>query len=122
MKKHSIDSADLLQDDSGALVVHDALEGRGKPDLLVWETGSDTWSQPDTGTVTHDASVVFVHIGSGGALISIGDAVGQEKFYLIPPNYWREFAIPGGIAAGSRIVAKNLTSGVNFSNLYVEVR
>jgi hypothetical protein len=65
---------------------------------------------------------VFVHVGSGGTLISIGDAVGEEKSYLIPPNYWREFAVPGGIAANSRIVAKNLASGVNFSNLYVEVR
>ena len=122
MKRQAINSADLLQDESGALVVRGGMEGLGKPDLLSWATGDDTWTQADSGAVTHDSSVVFIRVGSGGALVSIGDAVGQEKSYLIPPNYWRELVIPGGIPASSRIVAKNLVSGVNFSDLYVEVR
>lgn len=121
-RKRPIESTDLLQDSSGALVTRGGAEGRGKPDILAWLTGSDNWSQADSGTVSHDASVVFVRVGSGGALVSIDDEAGQEKPYLIPPNYWREIVIPGSIPAGARIVAKNLTTGVDFTDLYVEVR
>ena len=121
-RKHPIESTDLLQDGRGALVVRGGAEGRGKPDLLLWDTGSDTYADPQTGSISHDSSVVFFRVAAGGALVSIDDETGGERPFVIPPNYWREIVIPGGIAAGSRIVAKNLTSGVNFRELIVEVR
>jgi hypothetical protein len=121
-RKRPIESTDLLQDDSGALVVRGGMEGKGKPDLLCWDTGSDTYADPQTGNVNHDSGVVFIRVAAGGALVSIDDETDSEKPFIIPPNYWREIVIPGGITAGSRIVAKNLTSGVNFRELAVEVR
>jgi hypothetical protein len=121
-KKRPIDSVDLLQDQGGALVIRDALAGKGKPDLLVWDSGSDLYAEPVSGTVSHEASVVFIRIAAGGALVSIADEAGNETPFVIPPNYWREIIIPGGIPAGSRIVAKNLTAGANFRDLMVEVR
>jgi len=99
-----------------------ALEGGGKPDLLTWSYGTDAYSTATSGSVTHEGKLVFIRVGSGGALLSIGDAAGQEKPYLVPPNYWREIVIPGGVPAGARIVARNLVVGVNFSDLFVEVR
>lgn len=99
-----------------------ALEGCGKPDLLQWPTGTDAYAPAASGSVAHESRIAFVRVGSGGALVSIGDPIGQEKPFLIPPNYWREIVIPGGMAAGARIVAKNLTQGVSYSDLYVEVR
>ena len=98
------------------------LEGGGKPDLLRWPVGSDAYTQASSGSVTHESRLAFIRVGTGGVLVSIGDAEGQEKPFLIPPNYWREIVIPGGIAAGARIVARNLVAGVNFTDLYVEVR
>jgi len=65
---------------------------------------------------------VFIRVGSGGALVSIDDAPGSEKPYVIPPNYWREIVVTGGIPAGARVVARNLVAGANFSDLVVEVR
>ena len=99
-----------------------ALEGGGKPDLLTWTVGSDPYANPVSGNVTHEGKLVFIRVGSGGALVSIGDAAGQEKPYIVPPNYWREIVIPGGVPIGARIVAKNLVVGVSFSDLFVEVR
>ncbi len=98
------------------------LEGAGKPDLLYWSTGGDTYTTASSGSVTHESRLAFIRVGSGGALVSIGDAAGQEKSFLIPPNYWREIVIPGGIAVGARIVARNLVAGVNFTDLFVEIR
>ena len=123
MARRWLHSVDVQVDDAtGALLIRSGLEGAGKPDLLTWASGGDAWSTPDTGSVTHDATVVFIRIGSGGALVSIDDADGQEKPYIIPPNYWREIVVPGGIPAGARIVARNLAGGINFSDLYAEVR
>lgn len=99
-----------------------ALEGSGKPDLLAWSYGTDTYSTATSGSVTHEGKLVFIRVGSGGALVSINDAAGQEKPYLVPPNYWREIVVPGGVPVGARIVAKNLVAGVSFSDLFVEVR
>ena len=99
-----------------------ALEGGGKPDLLAWSYGTDTYSIAPSGSVTHEGKLVFIRVGSGGALVSIHDAAGQERPYLIPPNYWREIVVPGGVPAGARIVAKNLVAGVRFSDLFGEVR
>lgn len=121
-RKRPIESTDLLQDDSGALVVRGGMEGKGKPDLLWWDTGSDIYADPQTGNVTHDSGVAFIRVSAGGALVSIDDETGGEKPFIISPDCWREIVIPGGITAGSRIVAKNLTSGVNFLELAVEVR
>lgn len=100
----------------------EALEGGGKPDLLRWPTGTDSYAAPTTGSVTHDGKLAFIRVGSGGALVSINDAAGQEKPYVVPPNYWREIVLPGGAPAGARIVAKNLVAGMSFSDLFVEVR
>jgi hypothetical protein len=100
----------------------EALEGRGKPDLLTWATGTDSYAAPTSGSVTHDGKLAFIRVGSGGALVSIHDAAGQEKPYIVPPNYWREIVVPGGVPAGARIVAKNLVAGTSFSDLFVEVR
>ena len=121
-KHKPIDTVDLLQDANGALVTRGGMEGQGKPDLLTWPEGSDAYADPQTGTVSHDASVIFIRVAAGGALVSVDDEIGSEKPFIVPPNYWREIVIPGGIPAGSRIVARNLTSGVNFSELAVEVR
>jgi hypothetical protein len=99
-----------------------AAEGGGKPDLLHWATGADSYTTPTTGSVTHDGKLAFIRVGSGGALVSIADAAGQEKPYVIPPNYWREIAVPGGVPSGARIVAKNLVPGMSFTDLFVEVR
>ena len=121
-RKRPIDSADLLQDANGALIVSSGQEGRDKPDILTWLAGSDSWSQADSGAVGHEASIVFIRVGAGGALVSIDDETGQERPFIIPPNYWREIVVSGGIPAGARIVAKNLTAGANFTDLYVEVR
>jgi hypothetical protein len=123
MAKRWLHSVDVQVDDaSGALLIRSGLEGAGKPDLLTWITGTDAWAGPDAGSVSHDGTVVFIRVGSGGALVSIDDAVGQEKPYIVPPNYWREIVVPGGIPTGARLVAKNLDAGVNFSDLAVEVR
>lgn len=100
----------------------EALEGGGKPDLLRWPTGTDSYAAPTTGSVTHDGKLAFIRVGSGGALVSINDAAGQEKPYIVPPNYWREIVVPVGVPAGARIVAKNLVVGMGFSDLFVEVR
>ena len=123
MAKRWLQSVDVMVDDeTGALLVSSGLEGSGKPDLLEWAVGTDAYAEADSGEVEHDSSVVFVRVGSGGALVSIGDEAGSEKPYIVPPNYWREFAVPGGAAAGTRIVARNLVAGTNFSDLTVEVR
>lgn len=122
MKKY-INSVDVVVDDAtGAIVVASGVDGKGKPDILSWPDGSDNWAVSATGAVLHDSSVVFIRVGIGGAFVSIDDADGAEKPYVIPPNYWREIVIPGGIPAGARIVAKNFTAGSNFSDLTVEVR
>jgi len=123
MAKRWLHSVDVQVDDTtGALLIRSGLEGAGKPDLLTWGIGADAWADPDAGSITHDATVVFVRVGSGGALVSINDALGAEKPYVIPPNYWREIVVPGGVPAGARVVARNLVAGVNFSDLVVEVR
>jgi len=123
MAKRWLHSVDVQVDDAtGAILIRSGLEGTGKPDLLTWATGTDTWADPGSGSVTHDGTVVFIRVGSGGALVSIDDEAGQEKPYLIPPNYWREIVVPGGVPSGARIVAKNLTAGADFTDLYVEVR
>lgn len=116
-------ATDLAFDkETGALFTRGGMEGKGKPDLLTWATGSDIYAAPATGTVSHDASVVFIRVASGGAMVSVGDEEDSEKPYIIPPNYFREIVIPGGISAGCRIVAKNLIDGANFRELTVEVR
>ena len=122
MARKWIQSIDVEVDESGAIHVHEGFLGLGKPDLLQWAAGSDEWAQADSGAVSHDASVIFVRVGIGGALLSVADQAGQEKPFIIPPNYWREIAVPGGIQASSRIVARNFTTGDNFSSLVVEVR
>jgi len=123
MAKRWLHSVDVQVDDAtGALLIRSGLEGAGKPDLLTWNTGTDAWADPDAGNVSHDGTVVFIRVGSGGALVSIDDAPGAEKSYIVPPNYWREIVVPSGIPAGARVVAKNLATGVNFSDLAVEVR
>ena len=123
MPRKWIQSADVLLDDAtGALVVKTGIDGIGKPDLLTWNAGTNSYANPASGSVTHDCSVVFVRVGDNGALVSIADAVGQEKPYIIPPNYWREIVVAGGISAGARIVAKNLKTGTNFADLSMEVR
>ena len=123
MAKRWLQAVDVIIDDAtGALLVCSGLEGAGKPDLLVWAAGSDAYAEPGSGEVTHDATVVFIRVGSGGALVSIGDEAGSEQPYVVPPNYWREFAVAGGIPSGARVVAKNLVAGTSFSDLTVEVR
>lgn len=122
MKKRFIGAIDLVTDSAGAILVRTAIAGRGKPDILSWSAGSDTFSQAESGTVSHDASVIFIRVGAGGALVSIDDQDGSEKPFIIPPNYWREIVLSDVIPAGARIVAKNLTAGENFSDLIVEVR
>jgi hypothetical protein len=123
MARRWIQSADVLVDDaSGALVVKAGIEGSGKPCLLTWNAGTDNYAAPAFGSVAHDCTVLFIRVGDGGALVSIGDAAGQEKPYIIPPNYWREIVVAGGIPAGAHIVAKNLSAGTNFTDLAVEVR
>ena len=123
MAKRWLHSVDVMVDDeTGALLVCSGLEGAGKPDLLAWAAGADAYAEADSGEVAHDATVVFIRVGSSGALVSIDDEAGSEKPYIIPPNYWREFAVPGGIPSGARIVAKNLVAGSNFSDLTVEAR
>lgn len=123
MAKRWLHSVDVQVDDAtGALLIRSGLEGAGKPDLLTWTSGTNTYANPNSGSVTHAGTVVFIRVGSGGALVSIADAAGQEKPYIIPPNYWREIVVPGGIATGARIVARNLVSGASFSDLFVEVR
>jgi hypothetical protein len=123
MAKRWLHSVDVQVDDAtGALLIRSGLEGAGKPNLLTWTSGLNNFANPNSGSVTHAGTVVFIRVGSGGALVSIDDAVGQEKPYVIPPNYWREIVVPGGIPAGARIVAKNLVAGMGFSDLFVEVR
>ena len=122
MARKWIQSIDVEVDESGAIHVHEGLSGLGKPDLLQWASGSDDWAEADNGAVSHNSSVIFVRVGIGGALLSVADQAGQEKPFIIPPNYWREIAVPDGIPAGGRIVAKNFTTGDNFSSLVVEVR
>lgn len=123
MAKRWLHSVDVQVDDvTGALLIRSGQEGAGKPDLLTWLSGSDSYANPTSGGVTHAGTVVFIRVGSGGALVSIADAAGQEKPYIIPPNYWREIVVPGGISAGAPIVAKNLVAGMSFSDLFVEVR
>lgn len=122
IKKKFIKTVDLAIDDSGAILTSTGLEGRGKPDILRWYSGYDSYVPPMSGHISHDSSCVFIRVGIGGAYVSIDDASGQEKPFIIPPNYWREIAIPGGIPAGARIVARNLIYGDNFSDLIVEVR
>lgn len=123
MAKRWLHSVDVQVDDAtGALLIRSGLEGAGKPDLLTWTSGNDAYANPTSGSVTHAGTVVFIRVGSGGALVSIDDAAGQEKPYVIPPNYWREIVVPGGVPAGARIVAKNLVAGMSFSDLFGEVR
>jgi len=123
MAKRWLHSVDVQVDDAtGALLTRSGLEGEGKPDLLTWSAGTDAWADPDAGSISHNGTVVFIRVASGGALVSIDDAPGAEKPYVIPPNYWREIAVPGGIPGGARVVARNLVAGVNFSDLVVEVR
>lgn len=123
MNRRWIQSVDVQIDEAtGALLTRGTLDGAGKPDLLVWATGSDSYAGPDAGTVTHAGTVLFVRVGSGGALVSVDDEAGQERPYLIPGNYWREIVVPAGIPVGARIVARNLDAGVDFAGLYVEVR
>ena len=123
MARRWLYSVDVQVDDAtGALLTRSGLEGAGKPDLLTWGIGTDAWADPDAGSISHDATVVFIRVGSGGALVSIDDAPGAEKPYIVPPNYWREIVVPGGVPAGARVVARNLVVGVDFSDLAVEVR
>lgn len=123
MSKRWLQAATVEIDDAtGALRVQSGLEGSGKPDLLTWAAGASDYAAPDAGSVTHDAGVLFVIVGAGGALLSVADPAGQERPYVIPANFWREIAVAGGIPAGSRIVARNLSGTTNFAGLVVEVR
>ena len=122
MKKQFIQAVDIAVDDQGFLGVRTGLEGKGKPDILKWNAGNGFYSNPNSGVVSHDSSSVFIRVGAGGAYVSIDDAPGSEKPYVVPPNYWREIAVPGGIPAGARIVAKNFLNDISFTDLLVEVR
>lgn len=122
MSKHWIQSASVAIDDTtGALHVQAGMDGAGKPDILTWNAGTASYAAPASGSVTHAASVLFVTVGAGGALLSVADVAGQEKPYLVPANCIREITIAGGIPAGAAITARNLSAAA-FAGLVVEVR
>ena len=112
--KKAINSLDVEVNEFGELVVSSALAGSGKPDILLWLGGRDDYALSDSGAITQKRRRALVYNNGCAALMSIADAPGEEKPFLIPAYFTREMVLAFEIEVGEKIKIKNLEVGRDF--------
>jgi hypothetical protein len=111
---------DASSNELGELLVNTGFTGTGKPDILSWASGTDSYAAADSGVITAKRRKVMVFNTGAACLLSIADESGSEEPYVIPNNFIREIILPYEVAIGADITAKNLETGADFGALYVE--
>jgi hypothetical protein len=112
--RKSINTLDVEVNEFGEIVVSSALAGSGKPDILIWNGGSDDYASCNEGAITQKRRKALIYNNGCAALMSIADAATEEKPFLIPAYFTREMVLPFEIDVGDEIKVKNLEAGRDF--------
>jgi hypothetical protein len=132
MVRKWINSADVEVGDDGRLGVNTGDAGTGAPCTYRWATGTDANADPDGRPAMPDRAcgVVTLSCGAkvdgdtklpvGGAMVEFLDGARSLGSFFVRSGDGDRF--PLALPAGVTIQARNLTAGVNFSDLIVQVR
>jgi hypothetical protein len=112
--RKSINTLDVEVNEFGEIVVSSALAGSGKPDILIWNGGSDDYTSCNEGAITQSRRRALIYNNGCAALLSIADAAGEEKPFLIPAYFTREMVLPFEIDISDVIKIKNLEAGRDY--------
>jgi hypothetical protein len=112
--RKAINTLDVEVNEFGEIVVSSALIGSGRPDILIWNGGSDDYASCDTGAITQSRRRALIYNNGCAALMSIADTEGEEKPFLVPAYFTREMVLPFEIESTDVIKVKNLEAGRDF--------